>query len=116
MLFLLKDIFVFSKHSNISFSFISFLFLLYQTTHQIYSISHLPLSSLILSHLLLSSYFLLTTKHIISLLFRLLPPSKLIWVVLKVKTSNFNMFGSAFQNQFSSPIAAILVEATIPSF
>ena len=48
-------------------------------------------------------------------LVQLLNPSKAILVASKVKTSNFNMFGSASQNQFSSP-KAILVEATIPSF
>jgi hypothetical protein len=34
-----------------------------QTTYQIYSISLMFLGSLTLSHLFLSSHFLLTTKH-----------------------------------------------------
>jgi len=48
-------------------------------------------------------------------LVQLLNPSKVILITLKVKADNFNMFGSASQNQFSSP-KAILVEATIPNF
>jgi len=48
-------------------------------------------------------------------LVQLLNPSKVIIVASKVKTNNFNMFGSTSQNQFSSP-KAILGEATIPSF
>jgi len=48
-------------------------------------------------------------------LFQLLHPSKAILIASKVKTSNSNLFGSAFQNQLSSP-KAILVKATIYSF
>jgi len=50
-----------------------------------------------------------------SCLVQLLNPSKAILVASKVKTNNFNMYGSASQNQFSSS-KAILVEATIPNF
>jgi len=46
-------------------------------------------------------------------MFQLLHFSIVILIVLKVKTSNFKLFGSAFQNQFSSE-KTILVEATIP--
>jgi len=48
-------------------------------------------------------------------LFQLIHPSEVILVALKVKASNSNMFGSASQNQFSSP-RAILLKATIPNF
>jgi hypothetical protein len=48
---------------NTSLFSISLIFLLYQSTHQIYSNSHLFLSSLTLSRLFLSSYFLSITKH-----------------------------------------------------
>jgi len=54
-------------------------------------------------------------KKNISCLVQFLNPSKAILVASKVKTSNFNMFGSASQNQFLSP-KAILVEAIIPIF
>jgi hypothetical protein len=54
---------VLSKTINISLFSISLIFLLYQSTHQIYSNSHLFLSSLTLSRLFLSSYFLSITKH-----------------------------------------------------
>jgi len=48
-------------------------------------------------------------------LVQLLNHSKAILVTSKVKTSNFNMFGSASQNQFSSP-KAILVELQFLTF
>ena len=51
------------KNKCISLSSISQIFLFYQTTHQIYSISHLFLSSHTLSHLFLSSQFLFQSKH-----------------------------------------------------
>jgi len=57
----------------------------------------------------------LITYKLRSCLVQLLNPCKTIMVVSKVKTNNFNMFGSASQNQFSSP-KAIMVEAIIPSF
>jgi len=60
------------KIKHTSLSSISLFFLLYQTTHQIYYISHLFLSSHTLSHLFLSSHFLLTPKHTINVLVRLL--------------------------------------------
>jgi len=55
------------------------------------------------------------TIRLLACLFQLLHPSKAILVASKVKTSNSNMFDSAFQNQLSSP-KEILIEATIPSF
>jgi hypothetical protein len=56
---------VLSKIINISLFSISSIFLLYQPTYQIYSISHLFLSSHTLSYLFLSSHFLTSSKHTI---------------------------------------------------
>lgn len=61
-----KDIFVFLMIKHTSLSSISLLFFLNQTIHQIYSISHLFLSSHTLSYLLLSSQLLFQTKHTLS--------------------------------------------------
>jgi len=55
------------------------------------------------------------SSGIMTFLFQLLYSSKAILVASNVKTSNFNLFGSAFQNQFSSS-KAIMVEAIIPNF
>jgi hypothetical protein len=63
--FLFKGIVVILKIMNTSLFSISLLFLLYQTIHQIYYISHIFLSSHTLSYLFLSSHFLFTTKHTI---------------------------------------------------
>jgi len=54
------------NNNNISFSSISFFFLLYQTIHQIFSISHPFLSSQTLSYLFLSFQLLFRTKHTVS--------------------------------------------------